>query len=242
MRSNSTVLLDIPHSARAHFKERPNRYLGIVELGYPESARDIKAHIHDPGRLVDLLYPGNDVLLRYAASAHRKTEWDILASRWQDTWILVHSGYHRKIAEQILGNADLTPFKDIARIQAEVTYGRSRVDFLIEDKFGAYTWIEVKGCTHARGNTALFPDAPTKRGRKHLNELIAVREMNQGAALLILVFRPDANLFAANREIDPDFADLFAQAANAGVEIIPIRIGYDGEKIRYEKRIEFELR
>ncbi len=203
------------------FIDRKNRFLGVVDIGKKELV-----HIHDPGRLEELLYPGNKVLIKKADSSKRKTKWDLIAAQAPEdrSWVLVHSGYHRPASEHIL--KDIFPNDEI---KAEVKLGKSRIDFIVNaDRKIA---VEVKGCTLAKNKIALFPDAPTTRGRRHVEELIKFKKDGNEAILLVLVFR-DARCFLPNESTDPDFARTFWKAIMEGVKIMPIRLKYDAPTLK----------
>ncbi|MBN2008896.1 DNA/RNA nuclease SfsA [candidate division KSB1 bacterium] len=228
-------LLKIPHDASAMFKERPNRFVGVVDVFEPNTLPDQLVHIHDPGRLVDLLYPGNRVLLKKAASMQRKTAWDLVAAFHNHEFVLTHSGFHRAITEKLLGHSDILPFGPLVTIEPEVRYGHSRLDFRLTIDDGSFVWVEVKGCTMAENNIALFPDAPTTRGVKHLTTLIDIRDHKLQAAIIILVFRSEASAFAPHAGIDPVFAETFQKAVDAGVRVIPIKCGFQNGSIVYHE-------
>lgn len=211
--------------------------MGVVDIEEPEGERCVEVHIHDPGRLREILYPGNSVLLKRASNERRKTKWDLLAGGVNGSWVLVHSGYHRALAERIIRDECLSPFGPLFRVRPEVKLGSSRMDFFLEREEGTGVWVEVKGCTLAENGVALFPDAPTTRGQRHLKELIEVKESGGEAALLILVFRPDAEYFAPNAETDPIFSSLFYRALEEGVKVHPIVLEYDGSVIHYKREI-----
>ncbi len=230
----SVNLIKIPHDLRGRFVRRLNRFVGEVKTA---PGRIELVHIHDPGRLTEILFEGNEVLLARVDNPARKTRWDLLAGRVGDQWVLVHSGYHRAVAEKIFEMPEVSPFGTVVEIHPEVKYGSSRLDFLIragEEQI----WIEVKGCTLARDGVALFPDAPTSRGRRHMEELIALRGEGFRSAAVFLVF-VSAEVFAPNAETDPDFAEVFYRAVRAGVEIYPLRLCYDGENVCYVGRMPF---
>lgn len=235
MNNSNRTLLKLPWDTEAILRDRPNRYLALVDL---PTQPGVKAHVHDPGRLTELLYPGNKVLLKHVPAAHRKTEWDVLAARHADQWVLVHSGHHRKIADALLNRPDLSPFPAPARLRAEVRHQESRIDFLLENPGGEKTWIEVKGCTLAVDKIALFPDAPTVRGSKHLQTLINLRASGQDAAILILIFRRDAECFRSHHETDPAFAEHFQQARRVGVAVHPVVLEYTDGEIRFVRPID----
>jgi sugar fermentation stimulation protein A len=233
----SVPIIRVPWDAEGIFVDRPNRFLGVVDIIHPDVLMGERVHVRDPGRLKELLYRGNRVLLKRAEGEGRRTKWDLIAARGGDEWVLVHSGYHREISRRILENAEMSPLGPIASLRAEVSVGRSRLDFLVSKADGRDVWVEVKGCTLARSGVALFPDAPTERGRRHLRELIEIRDRGVDAAVMVLVFR-EAECFAPNAETDPEFASLFREAVDAGVEVHAVRLRYGEDGLlRYAGRI-----
>lgn len=228
-------LLEVTFDAKGVFKNRKNRFLGEVELNGMLSNQEV--HIRDPGRLNEILYPGNEVLLEKAEGEDRKTDWTLLAGKVEGDWVFVNSGYHRTIAENLLGNPAISPFGELVDHQAEKSLGESRIDFFLEKK-DENIWVEVKGCTLAEDGIALFPDAPTKRGRRHVEELTRViDDVKSHAALLILVFRSDSECFKPHEEKDPDFAAVFEKGLEAGLEVHPVKLSYDGKSIEYRGEI-----
>ncbi len=226
-------LLEIHYDARAVFVERPNRFLGLVNIEDEGTNKVEKVHVRDPGRLKEILCPGNQVLIRKAKNSNRKTRWDLIAGKVEDKWVLVNSGFHRDIAQTILNDATISPFGEIEKCSPEQTYGKSRLDFLVI-KGGKNIWVEVKGCTLAIDRRALFPDAPTTRGKRHVEELIKAKGEGHRAALIILVFRDDAICFAPKEDTDPDFAKVFRKAVDSGVEVYPVLMGFDEGAIFYK--------
>jgi len=230
------ILFTISWDVEAIFLERLNRFVGLVQLKDGDFSGE-KAHIHDPGRLEELLFESNEVLLRKARRAGRKTRWDLIAAKYEDQFVLVNSGIHRRISEKIISNPDISPFGEVKQIKAEVRRGSSRLDFYITTKNNESIWIEVKGCTLAVDGKALFPDAPTARGKKHLDELIQVRKAGERAAIVILIFRQDAECFGPNWTTDPDFSKVFELAVSKGVEVYPLSIGFYKEVLTYSGRL-----
>ncbi|WP_235856242.1 DNA/RNA nuclease SfsA [Methanolobus halotolerans] len=212
--------------------DRPNRFLCIVNITKPVTMESEMVHVHDPGRLEDILYPGNRVLLKRAAEGKRKTKWDLIAGDIMGEWVLVNSSWHRKISEWVIQNKIIPFLNGIDTVIPEKKFGDSRLDFLLMEKEKSI-WVEVKGCTLARGSVALFPDAPTIRGRRHLEELIKARNEGHEAVVLILVFRQEAESFSANKVIDPDFALTFSKAIDAGVKVFPLCFSYEENTIHF---------
>lgn len=229
-------VLQISVDAKGVFVTRENRFLGIVDIVDPVDEKRQKVHIRDPGRLDEILYSGNQVLLKKVVSEHRKTAWDLIAGSIQDFWVFIHSGYHREIAEWVLDHEQINPFGEINDYTPEQQFGESRLDFLVE-KEEEQIWIEVKGCTLARNNIALFPDAPTERGRRHLHELIQVIENGDSAGLFILVFRPDAECFKPNEKTDLQFGEVFHQAREKRVNITPLQFMYRKGNLFYIREL-----
>jgi len=222
-------ILEISGVKEAIFLKRPNRFLGIVRI----DGKEEKAHVHDPGRLEELLYSGNRVLVKKADRKGRKTAWDLIAAEYGGKWILTNSAYHRQISEYVVRNI-LFPGADERK--AEVTDGHSRLDFVVKDG-GDITGIEAKGCTLTEKGIALFPDAPTERGRKHLHTLMDMIDRGQKAMLMVLIFRDESVCFSPNDRTDPKFAATFREAVKRGVEVRPFVLDYDGKAVRLVKEI-----
>jgi sugar fermentation stimulation protein A len=235
--------LDLKCDELAVVLERPNRFLGIVDIidsrtGKVKS-KSVKAHVHDPGRLKEILYPGNNVLLKKPDKKKlkdRKTKWDVIAGWVGEQWVLIHSGYHRILVERIL-NEKICPLGQLSNIKPEVKFGDSRLDFLVTHPDGHETYLEVKGCTLTKDGRALFPDAPTERGTRHLRSLMLAKERRYGAGIIILVFRADSECFAPNSETDPKFTETFKAARAAGVEVYPMVLKYQDSVITFERMV-----
>jgi len=210
-----------------------------VDITSPKKDRKKKekVHIHDPGRLKELLYPGNEVLLRRTSDLNRKTNWNLIVALYDKQWVLVHSGFHRDIAEKVINNRKLSPFGCVKNIRPEPKLGESRLDFLLTTRKKDKIWVEVKGCTLAVDGVALFPDAPTMRGARHVRHLIEAKENGEDAAILILVFRKDAECFSPNVETDFDFSKTFLSALEVGVEFHPLKFLYEDGFVSYIKKI-----
>jgi len=220
MAESEKRVMHIGWDAEAVFISRPNRFVAIVDI-LSSGKQNVAVHVHDPGRLVDLLYRGNGLLLKKATNPHRKTKWDLIAAKKDAEWILVNSAYHRKIAEWVLSCPDISPLGRVDSILPEQKLGDSRLDFLVF-KGDKRIWVEIKGCTLVRDEVALFPDAPTIRGKRHLDELILAKKNGDNAAVLFLVFRADVKYFSPNRLMDPGFYWSYQKAREAEVDFYPL--------------------
>jgi len=196
---------------RGRFISRPNRFTAIVELG---DGREVRAYVADPGRLGELLYPGNEVLLRPKEGG--KLRYQLMAAKKDGKWVLVDSGLHNYLAELVLPSIPyLSTFRGVER---EVGLGDSRIDF----KLDGY-WLEVKGCTLIRGRIAYFPDAPTSRGLRQVRALKGLGE----AGILFLIMA-DADLMALNFQVDPAFS---REVASSGLDLFAYAFEFDGEAL-----------
>ncbi|MBC7253153.1 MAG: DNA/RNA nuclease SfsA [Actinobacteria bacterium] len=214
------------------FLERPNRFLAVVELG----GEPANAHVPDPGRLRELLVPGARVRLRPADRPGRRTAWDLIGVECPEGWVNIDSRLPNLLFAEALREGWLEEFPSTSRVTPEHRYGESVLDFLLEGD-GPPCLVEVKGCTLAAEGVALFPDAPTSRGTRHLEELMSAARAGYRACAVFVVKHPGARVFAANAATDPLFAHTLNRAALAGVEIIPYLAPWRGREIRLERRL-----
>jgi sugar fermentation stimulation protein A len=207
----------IKNLINGNFVDRPNRF--TVTFKYGNKIEN--AHLRDPGRLKELLVPNADLILRPALNtANRKTKFDVIGVLKDDLWVLINSGFHSDIAADLIESQIIDEFKGYFVEKREYTYGKSRIDFLLSDKDGKKMLVEVKGCTLVEDGLAKFPDAPTSRGKRHVEELIKAKKEGLKSAVLFLIFCEDAKCFSANFKMDPDFSNALGEASKEGVNII----------------------
>lgn len=230
------VVAEIPDTMETDFIHRPNRFLLFAGDGKGGS---IAVHVPDPGRLRELLYPGNRLLVIPSPGEGRKTKWTLAAARLESRWVLVNTTFHREIASRFLLGGH-SPLGRVSTLRAEVKSpsGGSRFDFLVN----GCLWLEVKGCTLLENGAAMFPDAPTLRGRKHVNELREIASDGSPAAVLFLVFVNGAEFFTANSRTDPGFAEALEKAVDAGVMVWCEELSFDGKRVFLEGGIPFRVR
>ncbi|MFW3145372.1 MAG: DNA/RNA nuclease SfsA [Thermoplasmatota archaeon] len=228
------LCIPLPSDISARFIDRPNRFVVVAEL---EDGKMEKAHLHDPGRLGEILRPRSRLLLKRAGREGRKTAFDVVAGGVGDRWVLINSSYHRRIAEAVLNDPETSPFGAIQSLKAEVAVGRSRLDFRIVDDRGDAIFMEVKGCSLTIDGRALFPDAPTERGKRHIQELKGLLEEGYRAAVMILVLGPPPGCFAPFEERDPGFAAAFRDGLEAGLEVYPLLFEYDRDLLVHKGEV-----
>lgn len=197
---------------------RPNRFIAHVEVG----GQQVVAHVKNTGRCRELLVPGCTVYLAPAADPARKTKYDLIAvekQRGNAPALLINmdSQAPNAAAEEWLRTGAL--FSGDAVIRREVRHGASRFDFYVEDG-GRRAFLEVKGVTLEDNGAVLFPDAPTERGIKHIQELTACLEQGYEAYILFVVQLKGARLFRPNDMTHPAFGAALRAARAAGVHIL----------------------
>ncbi len=232
--------------ARATLISRPNRFLAVARLdsdntGACENGTElgvVRAHIADPGRLEELLFPGAIVYLSRAqrgnARTPRKTKYDLVLVDHNGILVSVDSRVPNELVYHALKLGFFKELREYKRITRESTYGNSRFDFRLStgsaDESGAAPAIEapdclveVKSVTLIEDNIALFPDAPTVRGARHLRELATAVSQGLRAMAVFVIQREDAEYFAPNATMDPEFAEALRTAAGAGVEVTAVK-------------------
>jgi len=219
------------------FLERTNRFVCWVEV----EGRTEKAHLANSGRLKELLVPGRPVYLEESFSPHRRTHYDMLLIALDNTVVSVDARLPNDLVEEGLRQGILEPFKRYSQIRREVTFGHSRLDFLLQNN-GQCCYVEVKSITLVEHGKGLFPDAPTERGRQHLLSLIQARKDGHQAAIVFVVQRPDVTGFSPNDKTDPAFGLALREAHKAGVGIYAYRCTVTLREIRIEKEIPVWLK
>ncbi|MBR6513231.1 MAG: DNA/RNA nuclease SfsA [Clostridia bacterium] len=192
------------------FIERPNRFIAKVNIdGNTETV-----HVKNTGRCKELLVPGATVILEEGTSAARKTKYDLIAVYKEGLGLVnIDSQAPNKVVYEWL----MTKGYDL--VKPEHTYGNSRFDFYMEKGSDRYL-MEVKGCTLEIDGIGYFPDAPTERGVKHLNELTAA--VNEGYKCLVcfVIQMPCVSEVRANIDTHPEFGTALEKAKVAGVEVV----------------------
>jgi sugar fermentation stimulation protein A len=207
----------IKNLIHGNFVERPNRFT----VTFKQDNKIINAHLRDPGRLKELLTPDVDLILRPALNtANRKTKFDVIGVLKDDLWVLINSGFHSDLAADLIDSQLIDEFDGYSVEKREYTYGKSRIDFLLSGEDGEKMLVEVKGCTLVENGLAKFPDAPTLRGKKHVEELIYAKKEGLKASILFLITCEDAMSFSPNFQMDPDFSNALKEAHKKGVNII----------------------
>ena len=200
------------------FLERPNRFIAKVLIDGKEET----VHVKNTGRCKELLIPGCVVYLACSDNQNRKTAYDLIAAEKErenlsPLLINLDSQVPNDAAEEWLRTCSL--FGENATIRREVKYGNSRFDFYIENN-GEKTFLEVKGVTQENQGIAMFPDAPTERGVKHIEELISCKKDGYKACILFVIQMKEIKELRPNDFTHKAFGDALRKAHKNGVRII----------------------
>lgn len=215
------------------FKKRLNRFVGLAEIDGVETL----VHIHDPGRLQELLFPGAMIWAR--RKQRGKTQYYLTAVELDDELVFIDSATHNKITSWLIEAGFLLRGYAIERY--EPAFGKGRFDLLLRGPNGQRALVEVKGVTLEAGGKALFPDAPTSRGARHMEELAKAVTEGFEAHVIFLVFRKRAKVFSPNWEMDRKFAEALVRAYRSGVYIHAVKLEMFKWGLRYIEELPIDL-
>ena len=207
---------------KALFLNRPNRFIAEVELdGHKEIV-----HVKNTGRCRELLVPGCEVWLTAPGTPGRTTGYDLVAVRKANGLLFnIDSQAPNKVVKEWL------ELREYDRVVPEYTYGDSRIDFYME-RAGERFLMEVKGCTLEVNGIGYFPDAPTKRGVKHLRELVKAVKEGYKAILAFVIQVEGVSEVRANIDTHAEFGAALREAEEAGVEILFLQCHVEPDELR----------
>lgn len=216
--------------AEAVFLERPNRFIAWVRLAGKEEI----VHVKNTGRCRELLVPGCRVYLAKGSNPARKTRYDLIAvekKREGKTSLLINMDAQAPNAAvgEFLAAGGVIPAPD--EVRAEVRFGESRFDFYVR-KGNRRAFVEVKGVTLEKDGAALFPDAPTLRGVKHLNELAGAVREGYEAYVFFLIQMKGVEVFRPNDAMHPAFGAALRKAMQSGVKILAYDAAVTADSMR----------
>ncbi len=211
---------ETPEHLRATFVTRPNRFLAVVLV---DGERHY-AYVPNPGRMHELMTPGKRVWVRRENAVLRKTGFTVVAVEHDGVLVSIDSLLPNRFMKQVFEERLLPEFGDYETVIPEPRLFEGRADFLLSGPSGRFL-VEVKSCTLVVSGWALFPDAVTARGARHLRDLARALEQRvaERVAVVFVVQRPDAHAFAPNDPTDPAFGDSFRDSVRRGLEAIALR-------------------
>ena len=199
----------------AVFLSRPNRFIAKVEIDGQEET----VHVKNTGRCRELLIPGRTVWLEEGSNPNRKTKYDLIAVDKDGLPVNMDAQAPNKVFAEWAAAGNFVP--GLTLLRPETTWGKSRFDFYWEA--GARRgFVEVKGCTLEGNGFCRFPDAPTERGVKHLNELTACLADGCEAAVCFVIQMEGMKSFSPNDATHPAFGDALRAAHVAGVQVLAV--------------------
>lgn len=223
---------------KGQFVSRPNRFIARVLINGVEET----VHVKNTGRCKELLVDNATVYLYESDNPARKTKYDLISVEKETPngtlLINMDSQIPNDVAEEWLKECDL--FSKNAVIKREFTYNKSRFDFYIEDG-SRKAFLEVKGVTLENDGVASFPDAPTERGVKHINELVEAVKEGYEAYILFVIQMKGINLFVPNDLTHKDFGDALRNAQKSGVKIIAVDSIIEPDSIRIDEFVPVSL-
>ncbi len=219
--------------------KRYKRFLADVEL---DDGELLTAHCPNTGSLKGCVPEGARVVLRDSENPKRKLRWTFQTVEVDGTWVNVDTGLPNALVAEAIEQGKVKELTGFDSLRREVKYGEnSRIDVLLEqgDK---KCYVEVKSTTLAEGKTAMFPDAVTERGRKHLIELERMVAEGHRAVIFFCVSRGDVTNFTTADEIDPKYGETFRRVCTeGGVEALAYstKVGPDSFEIGKRLKIKF---
>ena len=216
------------------FLERPNRFIAYVEI----EGRKETVHVKNTGRCAELLQTGVRVYLQESENPGRKTKWDLIAVEKGSRMVNMDSQIPNKVVKEWLEAGHL--FENITRIQPEFTYGNSRFDLYVEAD-GKRIFIEVRGVTLEQDGVVRFPDAPSDRAVKHVEELKAAVKEGYEAYVFFVIQMKDVRYFTPNMDTHPAFGEALRDAARAGVHVLAYDCEVSSDRIAIADKVPVVL-
>lgn len=213
--------------------KRYKRFLADVVL---DDGSVITAHCTNSGTMKSCLEEGAEVFLTPVNNPKRKTRFTWEMIKIGEGWVGINTANPNLLAYEAVLNGDIEELSGYKHVRREVKFGDSRFDLFAENDHEK-CFIEVKNVSLKEGQFALFPDAVTTRGQKHLKTLMEVKAAGMRAVMLYIIQRRDVEVFAPAKEIDPDYAMALLKAIKCGVEVIPIQALVTPAEIRLIKKL-----
>lgn len=220
---------------KAAFIERPNRFIAYAEL----NGKKETIHVKNTGRCAELLRPGAVIYVQESENPARKTKWDLIAVEKGERLINMDSQIPNSVVREWIEQGNLFP--GVTLIKPETTYGNSRFDLYVETEEGRRIFIEVKGVTLEEDGVCRFPDAPSERAVKHLEELIQAGKEGYETYVFFVIQMKGVRYFTPNTDTHPAFAETLKKAKAAGVQILAYDCEVTPESILVREPVEVVL-
>ena len=215
----------------ARFLRRVNRFTAFVELNGQEEM----VHVKNTGRCKELLTDGAEIYLQHFENTNRKTKYDVIAVKKGDRLINMDSQAPNKVFYEWASSY----FDNITLLKPECKYKNSRFDCYIETE-NKKIFAEVKGVTLENDGVVMFPDAPTERGVKHINELIEAQNEGYGTYIVFVVQMDNVKYLTPNRATHSEFADALLKAQMHGVKILCLDCIVKEDELKIKSQIKYK--
>lgn len=219
------------------FIKRINRFIAEVKINNIIQ----KVHVKNTGRCKELFIEGTKIYLQQSNNPERKTKYSLISIYKGNKLINIDSQIPNFVVYEGIKSGLISEFNDISYIKKEKKYNNSRFDIYYKRKNGKEGFIEIKGVTLENNGTAMFPDAPTSRGRKHINEMIqAVKEGYEGN-IFFLIQMDGINKFISNDKTDPEFGKALRIAYKSRVNVFVYNSIVTKDTISINKKANYIL-
>lgn len=218
---------ELPPLMRGRLVKRYKRFLADVAL---EDGSVVTAHCPNSGSMKGCREEGALVWISESDNPRRKLRytWEVIQAR--DSLIGINTMVPNRLVRDAAMSRAIEELAMYPRVRSEVkTSDGTRLDLMLEDTRGGRCYVEIKNCTLVENGVAMFPDAVTTRGQKHLDELAGLKAAGHRAVIFYLIQRMDARVFTPAAAIDPVYAEKLARAVDRGVEIITRDVAIDPE-------------
>ncbi len=224
-----------PPLIKGQLVRRYKRFLADVLL---EDGSLAVAHCPNSGRMTGCCQPGRPVYISHHPEAHRKLHYTWQMIEMPASLVGVNTQIPNRLVALAVRTLQIKELTGYQAVKSEVSVmGRSRLDLKLSAPGRRDCFVEIKNCTLVQDRTALFPDAPTERGRRHLDRLQQLHAMGHRAVIFFLVQRTDAGAFGPADSIDPLYGKLLRQVVSSGVEIIAYDVVIDLEAVSLGNRL-----
>ena len=224
---------------KGKFLKRYKRFFADVEL---ENGDTAVAHCANSGSMLTLL-DSQFAYITYVDDPKRKLKYTLQQLEKDGVKVNVNTQVPNKIAVEAIEDGTISELSGFTKLETEKKYGeqKSRIDILLHEENDKLHYVEVKSVSMAEDNVAMFPDAVTTRGQKHLEELKTMVNQGHKATMLYIIARNDCNVFKIAKHIDSKYFELLKEAVNAGVKVLAYECNMDENGIQVTKPIKFEM-
>ncbi len=232
------IIIKYKEVKKGVFLERPNRFIAKILVDGAEET----VHVKNTGRCKELLVKGATVYLSVSDNPLRKTKYDLIGVDKNTSNGILKVNMDSQVPNDVVSEwlKDGNLFSEDALIKREVFYNKSRFDFYVED-CGRRIFLEVKGVTLENDGVASFPDAPTERGIKHINELVDCINEGYEAYIVFVIQMKGIDYFTPNYITHPEFGEALKLAQNKGVKILAFDCIVTDDSIVLDKEIKVIL-